>query len=125
EHTRLLELFALQHDEGPCVECHRTGHTWLKARAAGPDAARARPSGGAVAPLATAGARPAVWEDAGWTGGWLAETAAREDSFQDALHRLTRAAAPGRTPAAGADPEPAGLLRAFGFTVLHTPEDPR
>ncbi|GHI85911.1 ANTAR domain-containing protein [Streptomyces xanthophaeus] len=29
EHTRLLELFALQHDEGPCVECHRTGHTWL------------------------------------------------------------------------------------------------
>ncbi|WP_030152955.1 GAF and ANTAR domain-containing protein [Streptomyces sp. NRRL S-244] len=29
EHTRLLELFALQHDEGPCVECHRTGQTWL------------------------------------------------------------------------------------------------
>nr|WP_324609612.1 MULTISPECIES: hypothetical protein [unclassified Streptomyces] len=25
EHTRLLELFALQHDQGPCVECHRTG----------------------------------------------------------------------------------------------------
>ncbi|QEV20866.1 GAF and ANTAR domain-containing protein [Streptomyces alboniger] len=25
EHTRLLELFALQHDEGPCVECHRSG----------------------------------------------------------------------------------------------------
>ncbi|MFG2647831.1 GAF domain-containing protein [Streptomyces sp. NPDC048436] len=25
EHTRLLELFALQHDQGPCVECHRNG----------------------------------------------------------------------------------------------------
>ncbi|MFF7950255.1 GAF domain-containing protein [Streptomyces griseorubiginosus] len=26
EHTRLLELFALQHDQGPCVECYRTGN---------------------------------------------------------------------------------------------------
>ncbi|MCX5205757.1 GAF and ANTAR domain-containing protein [Streptomyces sp. NBC_00237] len=25
EHTRLLELFALQHDQGPCVVCYRTG----------------------------------------------------------------------------------------------------
>ncbi|MET9494735.1 GAF and ANTAR domain-containing protein [Streptomyces sp. NPDC006552] len=25
EHTRLLELFAIQHDEGPCVACHRSG----------------------------------------------------------------------------------------------------
>ncbi|MGP4051946.1 GAF domain-containing protein [Streptomyces sp. 2A115] len=25
EHTRLLELFALQHDQGPCVECYTTG----------------------------------------------------------------------------------------------------
>lgn len=25
EHTRLLELFALQADQGPCVECHREG----------------------------------------------------------------------------------------------------
>ena len=25
EHTRLLELFALQHDEGPCVQCYRSG----------------------------------------------------------------------------------------------------
>jgi len=25
EHTRLLELFALQQDQGPCVECYRTG----------------------------------------------------------------------------------------------------
>ncbi|MFH8410162.1 ANTAR domain-containing protein [Streptomyces sp. NPDC018019] len=25
EHARLLELFALQHEEGPCVECHRDG----------------------------------------------------------------------------------------------------
>ncbi|MFC4036137.1 GAF domain-containing protein [Streptomyces polygonati] len=25
EHTRLLELFALQYDQGPCVECYRSG----------------------------------------------------------------------------------------------------
>ena len=25
ENTRLLELFALQHDQGPCVECYRSG----------------------------------------------------------------------------------------------------
>jgi GAF domain-containing protein len=25
EHTRLLELFAVQHDQGPCVECYATG----------------------------------------------------------------------------------------------------
>ncbi|WP_370468471.1 GAF domain-containing protein [Streptacidiphilus sp. P02-A3a] len=25
EHTRLLELFALQHDQGPCVECYQSG----------------------------------------------------------------------------------------------------
>lgn len=25
EHTRLLELLALQHEQGPCVECFRTG----------------------------------------------------------------------------------------------------
>jgi GAF domain-containing protein len=25
EHTRVLELFALQHDQGPCVECYRSG----------------------------------------------------------------------------------------------------
>lgn len=25
EHTRLLELFALQHDQGPCVDCYRSG----------------------------------------------------------------------------------------------------
>ena len=25
EHTRLLELFALQHDQGPCVECYHSG----------------------------------------------------------------------------------------------------
>ncbi|MHA6763996.1 GAF and ANTAR domain-containing protein [Streptacidiphilus sp. PAMC 29251] len=26
EHTRLLELFATQHDQGPCVECYKSGH---------------------------------------------------------------------------------------------------
>lgn len=25
ENTRLLELFALQHDQGPCIECYRSG----------------------------------------------------------------------------------------------------
>lgn len=25
ENTRLLEIFALQHDQGPCIECHRSG----------------------------------------------------------------------------------------------------
>jgi GAF domain-containing protein len=25
EHTRLLELFALQYDQGPCIECYRSG----------------------------------------------------------------------------------------------------
>ncbi|WP_030268365.1 GAF and ANTAR domain-containing protein [Streptomyces sp. NRRL B-24484] len=25
ERTHVLELFALQHDQGPCVDCHRTG----------------------------------------------------------------------------------------------------
>ncbi|MFE9374895.1 ANTAR domain-containing protein [Streptomyces sp. NPDC006711] len=25
EHTRLLELFVLQHDQGPCVDCYRSG----------------------------------------------------------------------------------------------------
>jgi GAF domain-containing protein len=25
EHTRLLELFALQYDQGPCVDCYKTG----------------------------------------------------------------------------------------------------
>ncbi|MFF9900641.1 GAF and ANTAR domain-containing protein [Streptomyces longispororuber] len=29
EHTRLLELFGLQADQGPCVECHRNGATQL------------------------------------------------------------------------------------------------
>ncbi|MDK9495840.1 hypothetical protein QEZ40_007326, partial [Streptomyces katrae] len=82
------------------------------------------PSGGAVAPLATAGARTAGWEDDGWTGHWLAGTAEREETFQAALRRLagpsrrTAATAPARQ---GELPE---LLEAFGFTVLHTPEEP-
>ncbi|MGE7386733.1 hypothetical protein ACQKM2_14760 [Streptomyces sp. NPDC004126] len=82
------------------------------------------PSGGAVAPLAAAGARAAGWEDDGWTGRWLAGTAEREAAFQEALRRLT---GPPRHTAAGAparDGELPELLRAFGFTVLYTPEEP-
>ncbi|MCW2871644.1 GAF and ANTAR domain-containing protein [Actinacidiphila oryziradicis] len=53
EHTRLLELFALQHAQGPCVECYRSGSartninlTDLTATAAWPQfASRARASG--------------------------------------------------------------------------------
>ncbi|MFF7731099.1 ANTAR domain-containing protein [Streptomyces sp. NPDC008001] len=53
EHTRLLELFALQHAQGPCVECYRSGRAQLdidleSAEATaefGPFAARARMAG--------------------------------------------------------------------------------
>ncbi|MFF5703278.1 hypothetical protein ACFY7H_12345 [Streptomyces sp. NPDC012794] len=89
-----------------------------------PGPGRTPPSGGAVAPLACAGVRTAGWEDAGWTGRWLADAAGREEAFQDALRRLA-----GPPPATGApapvrDPALLARLRAFGFTVLHTPEEP-
>ncbi|WSY15315.1 GAF and ANTAR domain-containing protein [Embleya sp. NBC_00896] len=53
EHTRLLELFALQHEQGPCVECYRTGRPQLDVdlgspravQTFGPFAARARAAG--------------------------------------------------------------------------------
>ncbi|MFI8345582.1 hypothetical protein ACIF8W_36765 [Streptomyces sp. NPDC085639] len=95
--------------------------------AAEPSAARPRPCGGAIAPLAAAGARTAAWEDLGWSGGWLADLAGREEALQDTLHRLSGAGPtpnppdPTPTPA----PEPAGLLRSFGFTVLRTAEEAR
>ncbi|MFF4319283.1 hypothetical protein [Streptomyces sp. NPDC001568] len=97
----------------------------VAARAAGPAAGRARPSGAAVAPLAVAGARTADWEDAGWTGGWLAETAGREDAFQDALARLTGTFLPGLPAVPERAPALADLLHAHGFTVLTTPRTPR
>ncbi|MEV6574777.1 hypothetical protein [Streptomyces sp. NPDC051577] len=85
-----------------------------------PDRGLASGSGGAVAPLAAAGARTAAWEDSGWTGRWLTELAGREDAFQEALRRVTGPdRAPG-APAPGSAGEPGALLRAFGFTVLHT-----
>ncbi|MEV7170302.1 hypothetical protein AB0O18_11460 [Streptomyces sp. NPDC093224] len=97
-----------------------------------------RPSGGAVAPLASAAARTAAWEDHRWTGGWLADLAGREAGFRSTLRRLTCggpgvpagwAGAPDRPPAHAPDhapdPEPAGVLRAFGFTVLRTAEEAR
>ncbi|MFF2197829.1 hypothetical protein ACFVXK_33485, partial [Streptomyces sp. NPDC058157] len=95
---------------------------------------RVPPSGGAVAPLAAAGARIAAWEDTGWTNGWMADVAAREERFQAALHRLTGASlrAPrdpsgGPGPAAIPDPrELAPRLRAFGYAVLDSgPEEAR
>lgn len=98
--------------------------TAARTAAAGPSAARPRPSGGAVAPLAVAGARTAAWEDLGWSGGWLADLAGREEAFQDTLHRLS-GAGPAPTPDPAPAPEPAGLLRSFGFTVLRTAEETR
>ncbi|MFI5617165.1 hypothetical protein [Streptomyces sp. NPDC051567] len=93
--------------------------------APGPAAGPVRPSGGAVAPLASAGARTAAWEDHGWTGRWLADTAGREEALQAALGRLTGAALPAGPPAPPGNRELADRLRAFGFTVLHTPEETR
>lgn len=104
--------------------------------AAEPSAARPRPRpcGGAIAPLAAAGARTAAWEDLGWSGGWLADLAGREEALQDTLHRLSGADPtpnptpnpPNPTPNPPAPaPELAGLLRSFGFTVLRTAEEAR
>ncbi|MEW2580678.1 GAF and ANTAR domain-containing protein [Streptomyces syringium] len=53
EHTRLLELFALQHEQGPCVECYHSGQAQLNidlespqvTAAFGPFAERAREAG--------------------------------------------------------------------------------
>ncbi|MGW3328419.1 hypothetical protein [Streptomyces virginiae] len=85
------------------------------------------PSGGAAAPLAATGVPTATWEDPGWTAGWLADLAGHEAALQDTLHRLY-GAGPATTPPAPAparDPGLAGLLRSFGFTVLHTAEEAR
>ncbi|MFJ3881138.1 hypothetical protein ACIPW5_27290 [Streptomyces sp. NPDC090077] len=93
-------------------------------RAGGPHPGTAPPSGGAVAALAAAGTRTAGWEDDGWTGHWLAGTAAREEALQDALSRLAGPARDGAAAAPAGRGAPAEQLRAFGFTVLHTPEEP-
>ncbi|MBQ0855683.1 GAF and ANTAR domain-containing protein (plasmid) [Streptomyces sp. BH-SS-21] len=53
EHTRLLELFALQHNQGPCVRCYHTGQAQLNISLTsgaatldfGPFAAQARTAG--------------------------------------------------------------------------------
>ncbi|MFF1777996.1 hypothetical protein [Streptomyces virginiae] len=101
--------------------------TVTTAAAATPGGTPPPPSGGAAAPLAAAGVPTAAWEDPGWTGGWLADLAGREEALQDTLHRLY-GAGPTTTPPAPAperDSGLAGLLRSFGFTVLHTPEEAR
>ncbi|WP_182443958.1 GAF and ANTAR domain-containing protein [Streptacidiphilus sp. PB12-B1b] len=43
EHTRLLELFALQHDQGPCVECYQSGRPRTNISLGDQDAARRWP----------------------------------------------------------------------------------
>ncbi|MFD3468066.1 hypothetical protein ACFWWM_17175 [Streptomyces sp. NPDC058682] len=95
--------------------------------AAGAPDTTSPPSGGAAAPLAAAGVPTAAWEDLGWTGGWLADLAVREEAFRTTLHQLS-GADPAITPPAP-DPAPdaglAGLLRSFGFTVLPTAEEAR
>ncbi|MCX4719231.1 hypothetical protein OG818_26215 [Streptomyces virginiae] len=105
-----------------------TAVTTVRTAAAAAPGAPPPPSGGAAAPLATAGVPTAAWEDPGWTGGWLADLAGREEALQDTLHRLY-GAGPTTTPPAPApparDPGLAGLLSSFGFTVLHTPEEAR
>lgn len=69
----------------------------------------------------------AAWEDPGWTGGWLADLAGREEAFRDTLHRLSGAGPAITPPAPGSAPDLglAGLLRSFGFTVLHTAGEAR
>jgi transcriptional regulator with GAF, ATPase, and Fis domain len=44
ETTHLLELFALQHDEGPCVECYRSGTARLDTDLVDAEATRAWPA---------------------------------------------------------------------------------
>lgn len=85
------------------------------------------PSGGAAAPLAAAGTPTAPWEDLGWTGGWLADLAGREEAFRNTLHRLSGAspAITPPTPPPAPDSGLADLLRSFGFTVLHTTTEAR
>ncbi|MET8749640.1 hypothetical protein ABZW32_06075 [Streptomyces sp. NPDC004667] len=74
-------------------------------------------AGAAAAGLAVEGAPAVVWEEPGWTGRWLADTAGREGAFQAAALRLTG------PPRPAPDGELASLLRAFGFTVLNRPQE--
>ncbi|WP_371679902.1 hypothetical protein [Streptomyces sp. NBC_01276] len=74
-------------------------------------------AGAAGAGLAVEGAPAVGWEEPGWTGRWLADTAGREGAFQEALGRLTG------PPRPASDGELTALLRAFGFTVLDRPEE--
>ena len=81
-----------------------------------------RPSG-ASAPIATAGAVFAGWEDEGWTTRWLAGVASREQGLQSALRRLTGPTARVAQPWEPVDDEAravAAALHGCGFTVLRT-----
>lgn len=91
-----------------------TGPSADRTRAVGAGAAG---SGLAGAGLAVEGAPAVGWEEPGWTGRWLADTAGREDAFQEAMGRLTG------LPRDAPGGELAALLRAFGFTVLYVPEE--
>ncbi|MER7149043.1 GAF and ANTAR domain-containing protein [Streptomyces xanthochromogenes] len=44
EHTRLLELFVLQHDQGPCVDCYHSGTARTNIDLTSPSAAASWPS---------------------------------------------------------------------------------
>jgi GAF domain-containing protein len=49
ENTRLLELFALQHDQGPCVECYQSGRPRTDISLHDPQTSEAWPQFAAVA----------------------------------------------------------------------------
>ncbi|MFF2735743.1 hypothetical protein [Streptomyces cyaneofuscatus] len=75
---------------------------------------------GAVASLARPEAT-ALWEDAGWTTAWLAESAAREPELQEALAALTGWSPQPWEPPADAHADVRALwsaLRQCGFSVL-------
>jgi hypothetical protein len=76
---------------------------------------------GASAPIATAGAQFAGWEDDGWTTTWLTGVASREAELQTSLRQLTglRATEPHRPTGPDAQAV-AAALHGCGFTVLST-----
>ncbi|MFJ5228279.1 hypothetical protein ACIQBJ_00120 [Kitasatospora sp. NPDC088391] len=81
----------------------------------GPAPAHRTAPGGALAPLAATGLRPAAWADAGHTDRWLVELAEREGALQDDLRKL---AGPWTESEAAPGSPTAAALAGCGFTVL-------